>query len=96
VLHRREPRRLHRHHSLDWLFPLGDINEAGYPHFIAEVGAVAMGSSTFEWMPRHVIRPEGRAGAPWPYAQPASFMLPDCSTRSSSRSARCAGRRRNC
>ena len=28
--------------SLDWLFPLGDINETSYPAFIAEVGALAM------------------------------------------------------
>lgn len=25
--------------SLDWLFPLGDVNETSYPSFIAEVGA---------------------------------------------------------
>lgn len=52
--------------SLEWLFPLGDINETGYPDFIRQVGALAMGSSTYEWMLRHVIS----AGAPWPYAQP--------------------------
>lgn len=28
--------------SLDWLFPLRDINETSYPAFIAEVGALAM------------------------------------------------------
>ena len=28
--------------SLDWLFPLGDINETSYPAFIAKVGALAM------------------------------------------------------
>lgn len=39
--------------SLDWLFPLGDINDTSYPAFIAEVGALAMGSSTYEWMLRH-------------------------------------------
>src|SRR5690606_20225472 len=39
--------------SLDWLFPLGDINSTGYPAFIAEVGALAMGSATYEWMLRH-------------------------------------------
>lgn len=57
-------------HSLEWLFPLGDVNETGYPDFIREVGALAMGSSTYEWMLRHVIQPPARAGAPWPYAQP--------------------------
>jgi len=35
--------------SLDWLFPLGDVNDTSYPDFIAEVGALAMGSATYEW-----------------------------------------------
>jgi hypothetical protein len=34
-------------HSLEWLFPLGDINDSSYPEFIAEVGALAMGSGTY-------------------------------------------------
>jgi dihydrofolate reductase len=58
-------------HSLDWLFPLGDINETGYPQFIAEVGALAMGASTYEWMLRHLVRPGSGKGAPWPYTQPS-------------------------
>lgn len=55
-------------HSLEWLFQLGDIADTGYPDFIKEVGALAMGSSTYEWMLRHVVTPN--AGAAWPYAQP--------------------------
>lgn len=39
--------------SLDWLFALGDVNETSYPSFIADVGALAMGSTTYEWMLRH-------------------------------------------
>jgi hypothetical protein len=39
--------------SLDWLFPLGDVNDTSYPTFITEVGALAMGASTYEWMLRH-------------------------------------------
>ena len=59
-------------HSLEWLFQLGDVNETGYPEFIAQVGALAMGSSTYEWMLRHVVKPgaEPGGGAPWPYQQP--------------------------
>lgn len=57
-------------HSLRWLFQLGDVNDTGYPQFIAQVGALAMGSSTYEWMLRHVVKPGGKIGAPWPYAQP--------------------------
>jgi len=38
--------------SLDWLFQVGD--EASmrddYPQFIAQVGALAMGSTTYEWI----------------------------------------------
>jgi dihydrofolate reductase len=58
-------------HSLEWLFQLGDINETGYPDFIAQVGALAMGSSTYEWMLRHVVKPgDASGGAGWPYTQP--------------------------
>ena len=57
-------------HSLTWLFQLGDINETSYPQFILGVGALAMGSSTYEWMLQHIVKPGTDAGAPWPYAQP--------------------------
>jgi len=57
--------------SLEWLFPLGDINDTSYPQFIREVGALAMGSATYEWMLRHVIRPGTETPGAWPYTQPA-------------------------
>jgi dihydrofolate reductase len=57
--------------SLEWLFPLGDINETSYPQFIQEVGALAMGSATYEWMLEHVVKPGSPHGGQWPYAQPA-------------------------
>ncbi|MBT9457531.1 MAG: dihydrofolate reductase family protein [Burkholderiaceae bacterium] len=56
--------------SLDWLFPLGDINDTGYPAFIAEVGALAMGATTYEWMLRHADKVADEAGSAWPYSQP--------------------------
>lgn len=56
--------------SLDWLFPLGDINDTGYPAFIAEVGALAMGSATYEWMLRHARTVTAETGFAWPYTQP--------------------------
>lgn len=56
-------------HSLEWLFQLGDVSETSYPAFISEVGAIAMGSSTYEWMLRHVVKLGTEAGAPWPYTQ---------------------------
>jgi dihydrofolate reductase len=56
--------------SLDWLFPLGDINDTSYPAFIAQVGALAMGSATYEWMLRHADKVAAGTGSPWPYSQP--------------------------
>lgn len=56
--------------SIDWLFPLGDINDTGYPAFISQVGALAMGSSTYEWMLRHAQAVTAETGSAWPYTQP--------------------------
>lgn len=56
--------------SLDWLFPLGNVNDTGYPAFIAEVGALAMGASTYEWMLRHAGKVADETGSAWPYTQP--------------------------
>lgn len=55
--------------SLDWLFTLGDIDDTSYPRFIREVGALAMGSATYEWMLRHLAGTD--PPEPWPYEQPA-------------------------
>ncbi len=41
--------------SLEWLFP-NDIDHSGpmaYPGFIAEVGALAMGATTYQWLLDH-------------------------------------------
>jgi dihydrofolate reductase len=56
--------------SLEWLFPLGDVNDTSYPAFIGGVGALAMGSATYEWMLRHAQTVAAQAGAAWPYTQP--------------------------
>ena len=60
-----------RDDSLEWLFPLGELEATSYPAFIRDVGALAMGSSTYEWMLRHVVGPEASRRRPWPYTQPA-------------------------
>lgn len=57
-------------HSLEWLFQLGDVNQTSYPQFILEVGALAMGSATYEWMLRHVVKSGTASAGPWPYRQP--------------------------
>lgn len=60
--------------SLDWLLQFGEADEEGatdYPAFIAEVGALAMGSTTYEWLLEHQISPSQGEPRPWPYRQPA-------------------------
>ena len=58
-------------HSLEWLFPLVDLEATSYPTFVAEVGALAMGSSTYEWLLKHVIKLGTPDETVWPYSQPA-------------------------
>ena len=42
-------------HSLQWLFdvPGADDEEAGIGDFLAGIGALAMGSTTYEWVVAH-------------------------------------------
>ena len=57
-------------HSLEWLFQLGDINDTGYPDFIANVGALAMGATTYEWILDHEFAGKDPADWKWPYEIP--------------------------
>ncbi len=56
--------------SLEWLFQLGDVEETSYPSFIRDVGALAMGSATYEWLLRHGVKPDADPPEPWPYEEP--------------------------
>lgn len=56
--------------SLDWLFQFGDVEETSYPEFIRDVGALAMGSTTYEWILEHNTRPDAADPQSWPYEQP--------------------------
>jgi dihydrofolate reductase len=59
-------------HSLDWLFTR-DQDRAGllnYADFIAGVGALAMGSSTYEWILDHEFKGKDPAEWRWPYEIP--------------------------
>ena len=71
-------------HSLDWLFQFA-VDESSYPEFIRDVGAIAMGSHTYEWILRHLeessaepsdtvdsgVGPSDAAPSEsWPYEQP--------------------------
>lgn len=66
--------------SLEWLFraeregtgdtgegpPAAEPGSASYDEFIAGVGALAMGATTYEWILENHIA----GGAEWPYSQP--------------------------
>lgn len=58
------------HNNLDWLFQFGDGPEGDYAEFMSNVGALAMGSTTYEWLLDHMIREGADKKQPWPYAQP--------------------------
>jgi dihydrofolate reductase len=58
-------------HSLDWLFQLGEPEDTSYPTFIRDVGAIAMGASTYEWILRHHVNRDADRPQPWMYEQPA-------------------------
>ncbi|MCG6157529.1 dihydrofolate reductase family protein [Rubinisphaera margarita] len=56
-----------KEHYLDWLLQFGEGAETDYESFIADVGALAMGSHTYEWVVKHLEE----SGTAWPYSQPA-------------------------
>lgn len=54
--------------SLEWLF-VQDIDESGpmnYAAFIADVGAIVMGATTYEWVRARIVAGTEK----WPYAMP--------------------------
>ena len=57
-------------HSLDWLFQFGEEPDANYQKFLSEVGAIAMGSSTYEWILKNHISDDAPRPQPWMYRQP--------------------------
>ena len=56
--------------SLDWLFQFGDEMTDDYDGFIRDVGAVAMGSTTYQWVLDNDLLKDPANPKPWPYAQP--------------------------
>ena len=59
-------------HSLDWLFTrqqdrAGPLN---YDDFVARVGAIAMGATTYEWILDHEFAGKDPADWKWPYGVP--------------------------
>lgn len=68
------------HNSLDWLFQFGEVGGDSYSNFIREVGAIAMGSTTYEWILAHHTNEDAERPKEWPYEQPtwvfSSRILP--------------------
>jgi dihydrofolate reductase len=56
--------------SLDWLFQFGEVEGMAeeYPRFLADVGALAMGSTTYTWIAEHTGFLEDPAR--WEYTLP--------------------------
>ena len=57
--------------SLDWLLQLPDPENGSYPEFIKNVGAIAMGSTTYDWVLDNHVRPGSENSQPWMYEQPS-------------------------
>lgn len=57
--------------SLEWLFQFGELEPNTFDDFLAGVGAIAMGSTTYQWLYDHQIAPASGDPQPWPYQVPA-------------------------
>lgn len=57
-----------KNHNLDWLFQFGEEPGAGFDEFLGGIGAIVMGSSTYQWLLDHL----GSTAVPaWPYRIPS-------------------------
>jgi dihydrofolate reductase len=59
-------------HSLDWLFTRQQDRDGflNYDAFYAEVGALAMGRTTYEWVLDHELKGKDPSEWKWPYGVP--------------------------
>ena len=79
--------------SLDWLFTRArdEDGPGNYRDFIADVGALAMGSTTYEWILDHEFKDKDPTEWKWPYEIPSWVFthreLPLFRARASSSSA---------
>lgn len=63
------------HNSLDWLFQFGEVESDVYANFIREVGAMAMGSTTYEWLLSHHINKDADYPQTWPYQEQPTWVF---------------------
>lgn len=57
--------------SLDWLMQFEEGEATDYEEFIQNVGAIAMGSTTYEWVLKHQVFADPDHPQPWLYKQPS-------------------------
>ena len=57
--------------SLDWLLQFAEPDGGSYPDFIRDVGALAMGSTTYQWVLDNHISLGTESSHPWPYSEPS-------------------------
>ena len=59
--------------NLDWLFTRkrDDQGPLSYERFIGDVGALAMGATTYAWILNHEFKDIDRSEWKWPYEQPS-------------------------
>lgn len=62
--------------SLDWLMRQEQDQDGplNYAAFIATIGAVVMGSTTYQWLLSHGDEVSAETGSAWPYDMPAWVM----------------------
>lgn len=64
-----------KNNSLNWLFQFGEpeADESGgnvIQDFLDTIGAIAMGSTTYEWIFEHQVSESAAKPGPWPYSVP--------------------------
>ncbi|MCL4870833.1 MAG: dihydrofolate reductase family protein [Anaerolineae bacterium] len=59
-----------QNNSLDWLFQFGSEPEGESSKFVSEVGAIAMGSNTYEWILNNHIKDDAPRPQKWMFEQP--------------------------
>jgi dihydrofolate reductase len=57
--------------SLDWLLRFGEPEPGYFDSLLRKVGAMAMGSTTYEWILANQVHKDPAKPQPWPYRQPA-------------------------
>jgi len=57
--------------SLEWLFQFGELEPNTFDTFLQGFGAIAMGSTTYQWIYDHDFSTEAENSQPWPYKMPA-------------------------